>query len=162
MKRLKLELSNRKGFTLILSALMLVILIGAAAFAVDVGHMQVRRADAHAASDAAALAAIEEFFASGNRGDSALLEAQAFAHRFKADTTHLTVAAADFAMGFWSGTAFTAGGSDTNAVQLTVRYTGNYTFAPALPGGLTQHVVSATSVATGVGSKLTVTRSTCT
>jgi len=161
MQRLKIQLSNRKGFTLILSALMIFVLIGAATMAVDVGHMQVRRADAHAASDAAALAAIEEFYSSNHRSDSALLEAQAFAHRFKADTTHLTVANADFAMGLWSGGVFTAGGTDTNAAQVTVRYTGSLTFAPALYGHIGQHNTSATSVAVGVGGK-TVTRSTCT
>jgi Flp pilus assembly protein TadG len=165
MQRLELKLSNRKGFTLILSALLLFVFIGAAVMAVDVGHMQVRRADVHAASDAAALAAMEEFYSAGCAGvtchaDSAKLEARAFAHLFKADTTHLTVADADFAMGNWSGGAFTAGGTDTNAAQVTVRYTGNYTFAPALYGGFTQHTSSATSVAVGVGGK-TVTQSTC-
>ena len=61
MQRLEIKLSNRKGFTLILSALLIFVFIGAAVMAVDVGHMQVRRADVHAASDAAALAAMEEF-----------------------------------------------------------------------------------------------------
>lgn len=166
MQRLKLELSNRRGFTLILSALLLFVFIGAAALAVDVGHMQVRRADVHAASDAAALAGIEEFYKSGCvspgcQKDSAKLEARAFAHRFRADTTPLTVADADFAMGFWSGTAFSAGGKDTNAAQVTVRYTGAYTFAPVLYGKFTQHISTATSVAVGVLSNKFVTRSTC-
>ena len=165
MHRLEWKLSNRKGFTLILSALLLFVIIGAAVMAVDVGHMQVRRADVQAASDAASLAAMQEFYSAGCTGatchaDSAKLEARAFAHLFKADTTHLTVADADFAMGHWSGTAFSAGGTDTNAAQVTVRYTGNYTFAPALGGGIAQHVSSATSVAVGVGGK-TVTQSTC-
>ncbi len=41
MQRLELKLSNRKGFTLILSALLIFVFLGAAVMAVDVGHMQV-------------------------------------------------------------------------------------------------------------------------
>src|SRR5207249_7738044 len=48
---------NRRGFTLILAALMMTILIGAAAFAVDFGRMYLYRNQLHAATDAAALAA---------------------------------------------------------------------------------------------------------
>jgi Flp pilus assembly protein TadG len=167
MHRLELKLSNRKGFTLILSALLIFVFLGAAVMAVDVGHMQLRRADVHAASDAAALAAIEKFYATSGcagltcRADGAKAEALTFAGKFKADASPLTVdTAADVAMGHWGGGVFTAGGSDTNAAQVTVRYVGSYTFAPALFGNIGSHTASATSVAVGVGGK-TVTQSTC-
>jgi hypothetical protein len=156
MKKLPVELSNRKGFTLILSILLMTVFIGAAAFAVDVGHQQLRRADVHAAADAAALAGIEEFSAT-SLPDSALNEAQAFAARFQADASHLRLAAADFALGFWNGTTFSPGGADTNAAQVTVRYNGTYTFAPML--GIASHESSATAVA--VGTNKSVTQSEC-
>ena len=85
MQRLEMKLSNRKGFTLILSALMIFVFIGAAVMAVDVGHMQMRRADVHAASDAAALAGIEKY-----RGydDAAAALAEAQAVRRKVQSGH--------------------------------------------------------------------------
>ncbi|HEV8445313.1 MAG TPA: pilus assembly protein TadG-related protein [Gemmatimonadaceae bacterium] len=160
MQRLKMKLSNRKGFTLILSALLIFVFIGAAAMAVDVGHIQMRRAELHAAADAAALAGIEKFAASDDAGQ-ALAEAQLFAGKFKADTTTLSLAAADFTLGHWdSGTGFAAGGTPTNAAQAIVRYTGPLTFAPALFGHITQHAGLARSIAIGVPSK-SVTQSTC-
>ncbi len=156
MKKLTVELSNRKGFTLILSVMLMTVFIGVAAFAVDVGHAQLRRAEVQSAADAAALAGIEEFSAT-SLADSALNEAQVFAAKFQADTSHLSLRAADFALGFWDGTAFSPGGADTNAARVTVRYDGRYTFAPLL--GIASHQSSATSVA--VGSNKTVTKSTC-
>jgi Flp pilus assembly protein TadG len=161
MQRLAIKLSNRSGFTLILSMLLLTVFIGAAVFAVDVGHMNLRRADVHAASDAAALAGAMEF-ATLHRADSALTEAQAFAGKFKADTSHLSVAAADFTTGHWSGTAFTPSplptGTDTNAARAIVRYTGAYTFGPVL--GISSHQSSATSIAVAINGK-SITRSSC-
>jgi Flp pilus assembly protein TadG len=162
MHRLAVKLSNRKGFTLILSALLIFVFIGAAAMAVDVGHIQMRRAELHAAADAAALAGIEKFAAS-NDPDQALAEAQLFAGKFKADATTLTLAAGDFALGNWDATQsppFSTGRSPTNAAQATIRYTGPLTFAPVLFGHISQHAGSATSVAIGVPSK-SVTASTC-
>jgi Flp pilus assembly protein TadG len=161
MKGLGNRLSNRKGFTLILSALLIFVFIGAAAMAVDVGHIQMRRAELHAAADAAALAGIEKFAASDDAA-AALSEAQLFAGKFRADTTTLTLAAGDFSLGNWdSGTGtFTAAGTPTNAARATVRYTGPLTFAPALFGHITQHAGLATSIAIGVPSK-SVTQSTC-
>ena len=161
MHRLAIKLSNRKGFTLILSALLILVFIGAAAMAVDVGHIQMRRAELHAAADAAALAGIEKFAASDDPAQ-ALSEAQLYAGKFKADTTPLTLASGDFSLGNWdTGTGtFTAGGSPTNAAKATIRYTGPLTFAPVLFGHISQHAGLATSVAIGMPSK-SVTQSTC-
>jgi len=91
MQRLEIKLSNRKGFTLILSALLIFVFIGAAAMAVDVGHMQMRRAELHSAADAAALAGIEKFAATDDAA-AALAEAQLYAGKFKADNTTLSLA----------------------------------------------------------------------
>src|SRR5579871_3548272 len=103
MQRLKAKLSNRPGFTLVLSVLLIMVFIGAAAFAVDASHAQVWRADTHAAADAAALAGIQKY-AETDSTAAALTEAQAFAAKYKADTATLTVLAADFALGKWDST----------------------------------------------------------
>ena len=116
----------------------------------------------------AALAGIEEYAATrGNAwaADSALSEAQAFAHRFTADAAHLTVARADFKLGIARSGAcpdasFTSPTSDTNAAQAIVRDTGNLAFARALPGHFSQHASAATSRAIGVPGP-EVTKSTC-
>ena len=159
MQKHKLQLSNRPGFTMILALLLITVFIGAAAFAVDFSHAQTRTTAVHAAADAAALAGIEEYAAVG-RADSALNEAQAFAAKFKADNTTLTVAPADFTLGFWdTGTStFTAGGSNINAARAIVRYNGAFAFAPVLNIG--SHTTVETSIAIGVPSK-SVTQSTC-
>lgn len=161
MPRLAIKLSNRKGFTLILSALLILVFIGAAAMAVDVGHIQMRRAEVHSAADAAALAGIEKFAASDDAA-AALSEAQLYAGKFKADTTTLSLAAGDFSLGNWDVAAgtFTPGGLPTNAARATIHYNGALTFAPVLFGHISQHVSSATSIAIGMPSK-SVTQSTC-
>lgn len=159
MRKHEYKLSNRPGFTMILALLLITVFIGAAAFAVDFSHAQTRSTAVHAAADAAALAGIQEYAAIG-RPDSALNEAQAFAAKFKADNTALTVAPADFTLGFWDvGTStFTAGGSNINAARAIVRYTGSFAFAPVLRIG--SHTTVQTSIAIGSPSK-SVTQSTC-
>lgn len=162
MRKLGLRLENREGFTMILAVLLITVFIGAAAFAVDVSHGYLRRADVHAAADAAALAAVAEY-AETTRSDSALKEAQAFAAKFKADTTHLTVLAADMALGTCvvpctPTSNWTSPSASPNAAMVTVRYTGSYAFGPVL--GIRSHVSTATSIAIGVPSK-SVTKSTC-
>ena len=146
---------------MILAVLLITVFIGAAAFAVDVSHGLLRRTQTHVAADAAALAGIMEF-ATLHRADSALVEADSFAAQFKADTAHLTVASADFTLGNWSGTTFTAAplpaGTDTNAARAIVRYTGSYVFGPVF--GIASHQSSSTSIAIGVNGK-TITKSSC-
>jgi hypothetical protein len=163
MQTLKIRLSNQKGFTLILSALLIIVFIGAAAMAVDVGHMQARRAEVHSAADAAALAGIEKF-ASADNAAAALAEAQLYAGKFKADATTLSLAAGDFSLGNWdvATSTFTSppGALPTNAARATIHYNGALTFAPALFGHIASHISSATSVAIGVRGE-SVTKSTC-
>lgn len=164
MQRLKLKLSNRKGFTLILSALMLVIFIGVAAMAVDVSHQRLNRADVHSAADAAALAGIEKYASTGDAG-LASAEASLYAGKFKADASTLIVAS--FTMGGWDSTlsypaAFKALGAagTVPADDVVIQHAANYIFAPALFGHITQHTASATSIAVGIDNK-SVTRSSC-
>jgi Flp pilus assembly protein TadG len=125
------------------------VFIGAAAMAVDVGHMYVLRADLHAASDAAALAGISKYAASNDTAASRV-ESQTFTAKFKADVTTLSLAGTDFVFGHWdppSGSlaSFVAGGTPLNAVKVTVRYTGSFSLGRFL--GFTTHQVTATSIA---------------
>ena len=132
MRRLNVRLSNRKGFTLILGVMLLTVFIGAAVMAIDVGHAHLTRADLQAAADAAALAGIEEY----GRGCSVGQRVERKRRRSRADSRPIRrtspLAGADFALGFWSGTAFTPGGADTNAAQVTLRHTTNFVFGSAL------------------------------
>jgi Flp pilus assembly protein TadG len=146
-------LGNRRGFTLVLMMLMMTVFIGAAAFAVDIGHMYAIRSEVHAAADAAALAGVSEWAVKGalpEGKDSARLEAQAFAVRFKADTVTLSLADADISLGHWappSGalSSFTTPAADTNAVKVTIRYNASFSFGRFL--GFTAHQVTATAIA---------------
>lgn len=150
MRTLKQRLTNRRGFTLVLGVLLITVFIGAAAFAVDIGHMYVLRSDVHAAADAAALAGVTEWARKGDK-DSATAEAQTFAARFKADTVGLSLAVGDIVMGHWappSGSlaSLTSPAADTNAVRVTVRYNGNFfSFGRFL--GFNTHQVTATAIA---------------
>jgi hypothetical protein len=166
MQRLELELSNRKGFTLVLAALLIIVFLGTAAFAVDAGHANLNRAQVHAAADAAALAGIEKYSVTGD-ASSALAEARLYAGKFNADNSALTLLDADFALGHCSvpcspGT-FVAGSPDTVA-KATIRDTTHYAFAPVFSVfGLNTpyHLTAATAIAVGSVAKKSVTRSGC-
>jgi Flp pilus assembly protein TadG len=150
MQGLRAKLKSRRGFTLVLMMLMMTVFIGAAAFAIDIGHMYLLRSDLHASSDASALAGISKYAAS-NDTNAARVEAQNFAARFTADHSALSLAGADFVFGHWdppSGSlaSFIAGGTPLNAVKVTVRYTGNF-FAFGRFLGFNTHQVTATSIA---------------
>ena len=165
MQRVKIELSNRKGFTLILGIFLITVILGTAAFAVDAGHENLNRAQVHAAADAAALAGMEKYAATLDES-SALAEAQLYASKFKADNAALSLQTADFALGHCSApcspATFVAGAPDTVA-KATMRDTTHYAFAPVFRVfglDIQNHLTSATSIAVGQ-SKKEVTRSTC-
>lgn len=158
------ELANRKGFTLILSVLLIVVFLGAAVMAVDVGHMRLARADVHSAADAAALAGIEKYAATGDTAQ-ARSEAKLYAAKFKADADTLLVAY--HVVGGWDSTksypnAFVALGTAgaSPADDVVVQHVENYIFAGALAGRIQQHTASATSIAVGIAQK-SVSKSTC-
>jgi Putative Flp pilus-assembly TadE/G-like len=165
MQRLEIELSNRKGFTLILGVLLITVILGTAAFAVDAGHENLNRAQVHAAADAAALAGMEKYAATVD-ASSALAEAQLYASKFKADNAALSLQAADFALGHCSApcspSTFVAGAPDSVA-KATIRDTTHYAFAPVFRVfglDIQNHLTSATSIAVGQATK-EITKSTC-
>ncbi len=165
MQRLEIELSNRRGFTLILGVLLITVILGTAAFAVDAGHENLNRAQVHAAADAAALAGMEKYAATVD-ASSALAEAQLYASKFKADNAALSLQSADFALGHCSApcspSTFVAGAPDSVA-KATIRDTTHYAFAPVFRVfglDIQSHLTSATSIAVGQSRK-EVTKSTC-
>ena len=55
--QLPLKPSNRKGAVLVLSALLMIVMLGMAAFAIDIGYMMLVRTQLQLAADAGAMAA---------------------------------------------------------------------------------------------------------
>jgi hypothetical protein len=146
------RLRNRRGVTLILMAVSLVVLIGVAAFAVDFGQMYLYRSQLHAASDAAALAGVERLAKKDFVGaaDTGVVYGQL--HRVANTTAGIT--AANVIPGSWnfatSGPFIPAPGGDwtrveNNAVQATTNYTASYGFGRIF--GATTRARGATSVA---------------
>src|SRR4051812_40194981 len=60
MKRRYAQHCGRRGFIAVLTALLLVMMLGLLAFAIDIGYLQVARTQLQHAADAAALAAVGE------------------------------------------------------------------------------------------------------
>ena len=146
------RLRNRRGVTLILMAVSLVVLIGVAAFAVDFGQMYLYRSQLHAASDAAALAGVErlakkDFVGAADTG-------VVYGQLHKVANTTAGITAANVIPGSWnfatSGPFIPAPGGDwtrveNNAVQATTNYTASYGFGRIF--GATTRARGATSVA---------------
>lgn len=151
MRRLK----NRRGVTLVLTAFMMTILIGAAALAVDFGRMRVYRAQLSTASDAAALAGAYQILKNSTPlEDSAVTEAQYFASRHIVGTDSVQLDAGDVTAGSWNLTTLTFTPLDwtdanVNAIKVASRTrtdaTQNYTFGRLF--GINSHTVRDTAIA---------------
>jgi hypothetical protein len=76
------QLTNERGATLVLVSVCLVVLLGSAALAIDLGMLYDARNDAQKAADAAALAAGSVFAPGGVAADEAVAEATRRAHEF--------------------------------------------------------------------------------
>ncbi len=146
---------NRKGFTLILMAFMMTALLGAAALGVDVGRMELYRAQLHTAADAAALAAAQRVMAgASNDANAAAID---FATRHKVGNTTIQAGWVSVTPGIWTSAGGFVPAADwtvagVNAVRTSIQYTGQYGFARAM--GLSTHDVaaSADAVSAGVGA----------
>lgn len=148
------KLKNRRGVTLVLTAFMVTVLIGAAAFAVDFGRMYMYRSQLSSAADAAALAGIWQVLHQEPLPDSAVNQAKYYASRHLVGTDTVTLDDADITPGSWpipSGpfTALTWTDSSVNAIRVVTRTrtaaTQNYTFGRVL--GFTSHTVLDTAIA---------------
>ena len=148
------KLKNRRGVTLVLTAFMLTVLIGAAAFAVDFGRMYMYRTQLSAAADAAALAGIWQVLHKEPLPDSAVNQAKYYASRHLVGTDTVTLDDGDITPGSWpipSGpfTQLDWTNPGVNAIRVVTRTrtaaTQNYTFGRVL--GLTSHTVLDTAIA---------------
>ena len=144
------HLQNRRGVTLILMTVMLVVLMGAAAFAVDFGRMYLFRAEMHAGTDAAALAGA--FRVMKQDPTSATDSAVSYAGRHGVENVALTLAPGEVIPGRWhpdSTPIFAVRANwtdpDVNAVRATTHYVAAYGFGRLF--GLTSHTVNVTSEA---------------
>ena len=111
--------SKRNGKVIVLVALMLPVLAGMLAFAIDVGYIGLARSRLQAAADAAALAAVEKLPNSG----SAVSVAQSMGQLNYADSSNI-IAANDVEFGTWdkAGQSFSVtAASSANAVRVTAR-----------------------------------------
>jgi Flp pilus assembly protein TadG len=117
---------SRRGTVAVLAAVLMVVVIGMVAFAVDIGYLCVVQTQAQAAADAAAMAGAMSLTGSAS---NTIANAQACAALNVANAQSVTLNNSDVVLGVWNSTAGTFGalsGSGTanaNAVQVTVNLT---------------------------------------
>ena len=117
MKRSSLK--KRRGKIVVLTALMLPVMFGMAAFAIDVGHITYSRSRLQAAAEASALAAVEELPDDAN----SIVKAQNLAQLNFADSYPNIVATQDIEFGVWDDqSGFVIGPPNSaNAVRVTAQ-----------------------------------------
>jgi Flp pilus assembly protein TadG len=141
------RLKNRRGFTLILTVLMMAVMIGAAAFAVDFSRMTLFRAQLQTATDGAALSAAIRIRDGDLSNPNAIIDtATNYGNRHPVENTTVTVNPGNVILGNWTpGGGFVTPATDTTAVRVSASYNANYGFGRFF--GLTSHTVNAVSEA---------------
>ena len=111
---------QRRGTIVVLTAFLLIVMLGLIAFSVDVGYMMLTRTELHRAADASALAAAGELF---NGQGVAVEKAKEYAGYHKAAGATIDVAEEDVVFGIWDPDTrdFTPSNDSGNAVQVTAR-----------------------------------------
>src|SRR5262245_17794417 len=111
---------TRRGAVVVLSALLLVVMLGIVAFAVDIGYMLVVRTQLQAAAESAALAAAANL---ANSRAQLVAVGQQYAAYHTASGKAATVTPADIEVGMWDLKArtFAPGSPVANAVRVTAR-----------------------------------------
>ena len=142
--RLGLGSDDRRGVIVMLVAVMLVILFGFMAFAIDLGHIAVVDAELQNAADAAALAAADEM---GSLNPDVAGAANELTQANFDGSSRLDLAAAETVLGRfdYDRKEFVSGGANPNAVRVTTRITRPTLFAAAL--GVDSVTQDATAVA---------------
>ncbi|MHB1225732.1 MAG: TadG family pilus assembly protein [Gemmatimonadaceae bacterium] len=144
---------ERRGAVAVIVALLLVVLVGFSAFAIDFGQTFVFRAQLQTAADAGAMAGALELL--NGRDTLAHDSATIYAAHNRVSTVN-AIADSVIPGSFSDATGFVARASwtdpDVNAVRVTTAHDAPYTFAPVL--GLTTRTVRASAIA-AVGSKVT-------
>jgi Flp pilus assembly protein TadG len=143
------KLRSRKGATLVLVAILLTVLIGFTGIAIDASRLYLMRVQLQTTADASAIAGTVEV--KNKRPTNATAQAQAYVANNLVERTAPIVNAADVEPGVWDFTnsVFTPVALWTDptvqAVRVTARYPGAYTFARVF--GVTTKTVQARAVA---------------
>jgi hypothetical protein len=123
MKR-RLPAGRRKGVIVVLTAVMLIVLLGMVAFSIDVGYVAVVRTQLQCAADSSALAACSTLSAATSDDLSPVVsKAKEFANYHTVGGVPLALRHADVEFGTWdaTGMTFTPSGTLSNAVRITAR-----------------------------------------
>jgi Flp pilus assembly protein TadG len=109
---------RRRGIILMLSAFLMVFLLGVIAFAVDIGYIAHVKTDLQRATDAAAFAGAGALI---NGTSAAEIEAVSYLGQNKVGGTTLGASNATVQFGIWSGTSrtFTVSASQPNAIRVS-------------------------------------------
>lgn len=110
---------NRKGGALVYVVITMTIMMGLTSLVVDLGRAEVATIQLQAVADAAAGAAAQDLCDAQSTA-TATADAIAVASQNTVDGQTVTITSSNIVYGNWSGTAFTANGSPTNAVQVTI------------------------------------------
>lgn len=105
---------QRRGVAMIYAAMSMTMVIGFAAFTVDLSRARSAKSELRAVSESAALNA-----ANGLSDNTYIAKAQAAAAENKVDGSAASVLSANVIPGNWTGTTFTANGTPRNAVRVT-------------------------------------------
>lgn len=111
---------NRRAGILVLSALLMVVMLGMVAFALDTGYMVLVRTQLQVAADAAAMAGAAVM---NDTRSTMVAEAQRFAGYQKAGGKTVDLKDADIQYGTWDATSrtFTPSSTPSNAIKVTAR-----------------------------------------
>jgi len=112
--------TSRRAVTLMFSVVMLLVLMGMIAFALDVGYMVLVRTQLQVAADSAAMAAAANM---GRPYNEMVDEAKKFAAFHQAGSEHVQLKSSDIEMGIWDANhrRFTPTNTMGNAVRVTAR-----------------------------------------
>jgi Flp pilus assembly protein TadG len=136
VKEVSMRMQNRKGSVIVLVALLMVVLLGVGALAVDISQMQAYKSELQRTADAAALAAAMQLGHESNYS-----QADAFATRYIQDNPVMGDLATQVLLeyGRWNG-SFTPVpcvancGLHDNSFRVTVRSSGRFFLAQLLTG----------------------------
>jgi hypothetical protein len=151
----QLRTKQRKGAIVVLSAVLMVVLLGMVAFSLDIGYIAVVRTQLQAAADSAALAACSTLSTATSADHSPVVsKAQEFAGYHVIGGVPLSLQESDVEFGTWNATSltFTPSNDLSNAVRITARCndsTGGNGFFFGRVFGATSFSTTAQSVATG-------------
>ncbi|PHR90617.1 MAG: hypothetical protein COA78_34910 [Blastopirellula sp.] len=154
---------QRSGSILVLIAVLLPVLLGLAAFAIDIGYISLTRSRLQGAADSAALAAAEEL----PNGEAALAKAKLIGG-FNLNNTDGIVANEDVEFGTWNEDSeffTTSAVADADAVRVTARRSSannnSLSLFLGVFSGMSETDVSATSIAliskrAGIGTRFLI------